>query len=252
MSWSQIEKVFAAKVCGSFALHEALAGVPGLKLFVGYSSVAGALGPKGQANYSGANAYLDALMQARTAAGLPGLAVGWGPWSRIGMAAGLSAGHIRALENTGQRFLRPAEGTRALTALLGRGLPQVLVGDLDWSRFASTRPLDSALFDRVAGAPSTGAEVASLDAILALPLSERRSAVVEAVRALTGNALHYDHADEISVDARFAELGLDSLVAVELKNALENTFRLQLSTGIVFDHPTVAALADHLYEQVRS
>jgi acyl carrier protein len=166
------------------------------------------------------------------------------------MAATMSRNHVRAIEDAGQRFLRPAEGIRVLTGLLERGVPQVLVGKTDWTRFAATRPLGSAFYDNVADARTVSTVEVDLAAILALPLAERRSAVVAAVRLLTTRALHYDGADEISPEAPFTELGLDSLVAVELKNALEDAFQLKLATGVVFDHPSMAALADHIHQQV--
>jgi NADPH:quinone reductase-like Zn-dependent oxidoreductase/acyl carrier protein len=251
MTWEHLERVFAAKVWGTLVLHQALAALPGIKMFIGFSSAASVLGPTGQANYSAANAYLDELMVERGARGLPALAIGWGAWSKIGMAAAMSREHIRALENAGQRFLRAVEGIRVLTGLLDRGLPHVLVGDLDWTRFAVTRPQGSAFYDIVADADAAETVEVDLAAILALPRAERRSAVVAAVRLLTTQALHYDRADEISPDAPFTELGLDSLVAVELKNALENAFQLELAAGVVFDHPTMAALADHIHEHTR-
>jgi myxalamid-type polyketide synthase MxaB len=126
----------------------------------------------------------------------------------------------------------------------------VLVGNLDWTRFAATRPLGSALFDLVADAPAHATVDVDLAAIRALPLAERRAAVGAAVRDLTTHALHYNEADEISADTPFTELGLDSLVAVELKNACENAFQLKLATGVVFDNPTMAALADHIHENL--
>jgi myxalamid-type polyketide synthase MxaB len=250
MTWEHLDRVLTAKMQGTLVLHDAVAGLPGIKVFAGFSSAAATLGPKGQANYAAANAYLDAVMLERAAAGLPALAAGWGAWSTIGMAAAMSRDHVRALENIGQRFLRPAEGIRALSVLLDRGLPHVLAGNLDWTRFAATRPLDSALFDIVADAPAHASVEVDLAAILALPLAERRAAIGAAVRDLTTHALHYDEADEISAEAPFTELGLDSLVAVELKNACENAFQLKLATGVVFDNPTMAALADHIHENL--
>jgi acyl transferase domain-containing protein/NADPH:quinone reductase-like Zn-dependent oxidoreductase/acyl carrier protein len=248
MTWEHLDRVLTAKMLGTLVLHEAVADLPGLKVFAGFSSAAATLGPKGQANYAAANAYLDAVMLERAAAGLPALAAGWGAWSTIGMAAAMSPDHVRALENIGQRFLRPVEGIRALTLLLGRGLPHVVAGNLDWTRFAATRPLSSALYDTVADAPARATVEVDPAAIRALPPGERRAAIVTAVRDLTTHALHYDEADEISIEAPFTELGLDSLVAVELKNACENAFQIRLATGVVFDNPTVAALADHILE----
>ncbi len=84
--WEKFEKVFAPKVDGSWNLHETSLGKP-LDFFILFSSIASALGSPGQSNYAAANSYMEALANLRKENGLPALAISWGPWAEVGMAA---------------------------------------------------------------------------------------------------------------------------------------------------------------------
>jgi myxalamid-type polyketide synthase MxaB len=250
MTWEQIDQVFQAKVYGTWALHDALARAEDLRFFVGYSSVASALGPSGQANYAAGNAFIDAVMTWRQAHGMPGLAIGWGPWAEVGMAANLTTQQAKAVEGQGFRFIKPRAGARALWQVLGQPAGHVLVGQVDWDRFVAQRMLGNALYRQVARGAAAEVATVDLDALAALPRLERRTAINEAIRARIAALLHFDGIEDISPHGRFLELGVDSLTAVEMKNALESMFRTQLPTSAVFDYPTVAQLAEYIDGQV--
>jgi hypothetical protein len=85
-TWPNFERVMAPKVLGAWHLHQQTQSLP-LEFFVCFSSVASLLGSPGQGNYAAANAFLDALAQHRTASGMPGLSIPWGPWDAVGMTA---------------------------------------------------------------------------------------------------------------------------------------------------------------------
>jgi len=250
MTWEQIDRVFQAKVYGTWALHEAAARAGGLRFFVGYSSVAAALGPSGQANYAAGNAFIDSVMAWRQARGMPGLAIGWGPWAEVGMAANLTAQQAKAVEGQGFRFVKPRAGARALWQVLGQPIGQVLVGEVDWDRFAAQRTIDNALYREVTSGAAADTVAVDLAALVALPRVERRTAINEVIRARIAALLHFDGIEAISPHARFLELGVDSLTAVEMKNALESIFRTQLPTSALFDYPTAAQLAEYIDGQV--
>ncbi|RKN12587.1 type I polyketide synthase [Streptomyces radicis] len=252
-----VDAVFRAKVHGSWHLHEAARSFPGLRFFIGYSSVSATLGSRGQANYAAGNAFLDALMCRRAAAGLPGMSVNWGAWGEIGLAAGMDAQHIANIEHQGFSFFKPASGIRALFRLLDRpparaAVAQVTIAEVDWDRCAATRPQPNALYDEVSRASTRSGVEVDLAALLELSRAERREAVGDVVRAVIADLLHFDSPDDVSEAAAFFEIGLDSLAAVELKNALELCFRVPLSTASVFDHPTVGALAAFVEERLTS
>ncbi|NGO66862.1 type I polyketide synthase [Streptomyces boncukensis] len=249
-SWESIDTVFGAKVYGSWLLHQELAHHPGLRFFIGYSSVTSVLGSRGQANYAAANAFLDALMCARRAAGLPGTSVNWGAWGEIGLAAGMDAQHIASVEDQGFGFFKPAAGIRALTRLLD-GLPaQITIADVDWDRCAATRPQPNPLYHKVGSGPASAAVDVDLEALLELPGAERQDAVAHVLRSLIAQQLHYEDAEDVPPDARFFEVGLDSLAAVELKNALELCFRVPLSSSDIFSYPSVGQLAEFLDSRI--
>ena len=244
MSWAQIEKVFQAKVYGTWLLHQAAARFADLRFFVGYSSVASVLGPAGQANYAAGNAFIDSLMAWRSANGAPGLSIGWGPWAEVGMAANLNAQMIKGIEGQGIRFLKPRDGARALVKLLGQPVDHVLIGEFDWDRYVAARPAGNALYRQVVRGSAVAQRTVDLDALRALPRVERRATINETIRARIVDLLQFDDIDEVSPHAKFMELGVDSLMATELKNAMETTFKTSLPTSVVLDYPSVTLLAE--------
>ncbi len=244
LTWEGIDAVYRAKVYGAWLLSEATRTVPGLRFFVAYSSVAALIGSRGQANYAAANAYLDALMGWRRAQGLPGTAVNWGAWGGVGLAAGMDAAHIRNVEDQGFTFFRPATGSRALATVLDRGPTQVVVAEVDWNRYAATRPLPNALYAHVARVRAADRPTIDVAALRGRPRADRIAALTTFIRASVADLLHFDGADDVPPDARFFEVGMDSLVAVELKNRLELALRVPLATTAVFDHPAIGLLAE--------
>ncbi|MFF1545129.1 SDR family NAD(P)-dependent oxidoreductase [Streptomyces sp. NPDC058291] len=251
-TWESMAAVLRAKVHGSWLLHRALADVPTVRFFVGYSSIASVLGSAGQANYAAGNAYMDVLMQWRAAAGLPGLSVNWGPWSDIGMAASLTGRQIAGIEARGLKFIKPDAALNALFAALARPYAQTVVGEFDWDAYTGALPSPNALLAELGsgrgGAPDrTDVDV---DDLLARPKPDREAALRELLRGRIADVLRYDSPEEIDVDARFVDLGLDSLGSVELKNALETALGVPLPASALFDHPAVRSLAVFLDEQL--
>ncbi|MFD8687715.1 SDR family NAD(P)-dependent oxidoreductase [Streptomyces sp. NPDC059651] len=250
LSWESIDQVFQPKVYGTWHLHEALRGLPGEPFFVGFSSIASVVGSSAQGNYAAGNAFIDALMQWRGAQDLPGLSISWGPWAEVGMAADLSEQLIRSIESQGMKFLKPADGTRSMFKVLGKPAAHLMIGEFEWDRFVSGRPAANAFYREVAGPGRAGVRTVDLDTLRALPKSERLSFVNELVRSRIAGLLHFEGPDDVGVNAKFLELGLDSLSAVELKNSLEGAFRVPLSSAIVFDYPSIGLLTEYLEQQL--
>ncbi|TVL89507.1 type I polyketide synthase [Streptomyces sp. SAJ15] len=245
-TWESIDTVFGAKVYGSWLLHQAALTHPELRFFIGYSSVTSVLGSRGQANYAAGNAFLDTLLVRRHAAGLPGTSVNWGAWGEIGLAAGMDEQHIANIEHQGFSFFKPTAGVRALFRLFDAPPAQVTIAEADWDQVAASRPQTNALYHQVGRVSGPAAIDVDLDALLERPRAERQEAVTLVVRQVIAHLLHFDGPDDVPPDARFFEVGLDSLAAVELKNALELIFRIPLSASSVFDHPSVAQLAEFI------
>jgi acyl transferase domain-containing protein/acyl carrier protein len=245
LTWEAIDQVFAPKVYGGWLLHRATALFPHLKFFVGYSSGCAVIGAPTQANYAGANAFLDQLLVWRAGQGLPGLTVNWGPWGELGMSARLSELRIRRWHGEGIRLLSPAKGTRAMISLLGKPMSQVTAGEVDWDRFSAARPVDNALYQLLLTGEAAR-KGPDLDALFAATPAQRSAAIDEFVRGKVADVLHIEDAESVDPRTEFVQLGLDSLVAVELKNALESAFHIPLPASIAFDCHSAGQLAEFI------
>ncbi len=245
----QLHRALAPKVTGGWNLHRATLHDQ-LDLFVLFSSVAGILGLAGQANYAAANAFLDSLAAARSAAGLAALSVDWGPWAGAGLAAA-QANRGERLAERGLGSLQPEEALDALDRLLDSDVSNAVVMRFDASRWLAAEPQSAALLadllaDGEAPVPSTGAAATLVARLAAVPAGPRRRAVIE--EAVCGDLAPVLRTVPERIDRRraFKTMGLDSLMALELRNRLEAHTGLQLSATIVWNHPTVTLLAQHL------
>ncbi len=228
----RLARVEAAKVAGALHLDEL---THDLDAFVLFSGLAGTLGAAGQAGYAAANARLDALAEARRAAGRPALAVAWGPWAGGGMADDGVAARLGA---AGLRPLDPDLALAALGGALAAGDTTVAIADVDWPvfgrAFAAARP--SPLLAELA--PAAEAPV----------VVERTAAgVLDLVREHVAAVLGHASAAAVDRDRAFSDLGFTSLSAVELRNRLRTATGLDLPATLTYDHPDPATLARHLH-----
>lgn len=162
------------------------------------------------------------------------------------MAAGLSAAHIRAIEGQGIRFLKPVDGTRALLKVMNAPVAQVMIGEFDWDRYVADRPISNALYKLVARKGDGVNRAIDLDALASQPAIERQDLINEIIRAKVATLLHFDGAGDVAANHKFSELGMDSLVAVELKNSLESAFRVPLPASLAFDYPSIDRLTQFI------
>ncbi|MEU3188630.1 type I polyketide synthase [Streptomyces sp. NPDC006923] len=263
MTPERIDTALRAKA-GAAAVLDQLTRERGLDLsaFVLFSSVAGTLGAAGQANYAAANAYLDALAEQRRADGLPATAIAWGPWAGAGMAAGEAL--EQHLRREGMAPMAAGLAIGALQRALDGDDTALTVADIDWARYArgvtAARPspflADIPEAARVLDAAS-GRLVTSGDAVTTLAgrLAGRSEAeqlriTLDTVRTQVAAVLGHDSSESVAAERAFKELGFDSLTAVELRNRLTAASGLKLSATLIFDHPTSAALAAHLRNEL--
>ncbi|MDX3692650.1 SDR family NAD(P)-dependent oxidoreductase [Streptomyces europaeiscabiei] len=249
-----LRTVFAAKAAGARNLDE-LTRDRDLSAFVLFSSFAGTVGSAGQANYAAANAVLDALAERRRSEGLPATSIAWGPWAGGGMAADTDAEGRQ--QRGGVGLLDPEQALDALEACATDGPAAVLVADIDWVRFgpAFTAVRPSPLLAEVYHAPeaprTTATATTGLRSRLAglTPEARQRELLTE-VRTRAAAALGYDGPGQVGAERAFRDLGVDSLIAVELRNVLAAATGVTLPTTVVFDHPTPRALAEFLYGEL--
>jgi phthiocerol/phenolphthiocerol synthesis type-I polyketide synthase C len=234
-----------SKAGGAWRLHRATMDRD-LDWFVLFSSTSGLLGAAGQANYAAASAFTDALAEARVGAGLPALAVDWGPWAGTRSSPDLAA--------RGRTLLTAEEGFGALRRLVADGRSRAMVAHLDsgwFERFpaAADRPFLAEVLG--AGAAGEGAgESTVLAELRALPPGPRRRLRLERELAAAARAVLRAGPVPVEADVPFASLGFDSLMALELRNALETTFALELPATLAWTHPTLAVLAPYLAERL--
>jgi len=276
--WDAFTRVLRPKVDGSWYLHTATAEDP-LDFFVMYASIAGLLGSAGQANHAAANAFQDALAHHRRAMGLPALSIDWGVWATIGAAAERGVGQRVAAQGLGE--IPPEEGLRALETLLRDGTAQAAVMPIDWSRFlegASTVPpwlsephrasvtsrarRETGVrgADRGAGqaehgatGPAVGTGEPDLAARLAAaPANQRRELLQAFVHEQVVKVVRLPGTRTIDPQQPLSELGVDSLMAVELRNLLSKGTGASspLPATLIFDYPTIDALTDYLAREV--
>jgi acyl transferase domain-containing protein/acyl carrier protein len=255
--WSRFSTVFAPKVFGGWNLHELTRQMP-LDFFVTFSSIASVLGSPAQANYAAANAFLDALAHARRAQGLPAISINWGPWAGGGMAARDSGADRRwSDEGLGIRAFSPEQALHALADVLGRDTTQVSVMSVNWPRFTrlfygvDTVPFLSEIADRDAtGQDGDGVKGQLLEELRNAHPAERRDLLIARVRERIVAVLGLESGDDLAAHRGFFDMGMDSLMALELKNALQNDLAITIAPTVVFEHPTIESLADYLVSDV--
>jgi NAD(P)-dependent dehydrogenase (short-subunit alcohol dehydrogenase family)/aryl carrier-like protein len=220
--------VFRPKADGAWLLHQATQGLA-LDFFVAFSSVAALVGNAGQANYAAANGFLDGLMQARRAMGLPGLSINWGPWAEVGMAAGLE----RALQRQGMGVIPPAQGRQLFGYLLQRTeeLPSQ-VGVLP-QRISQTAPStrEALRFDRQAYARR------SPDEQQALLVDLLQQTLMRVGGFSTG---------QLSPTQDLLSIGLDSLMAIEWRKQIEELFAVDIPLSHLLEGGSLVSVASRM------
>jgi myxalamid-type polyketide synthase MxaD len=259
-SWSHFTGALAPKVAGAWNLHQRTRDLP-LDFFVLFSSGASVLGSPGQSNYAAANAFLDALAHYRQQRALPGLSINWGPW-QVGMAAGVGAAGERRWQAAGMGTLAPAEALDCLARLLPSGATQVAVLPLQAPLAGGWR--ERPFLQKVAGtaaaphslepaAPVNGHGAESLrDQLLQAPARHRKQMLADYLRHQLGQIMGWDADYEIDLNQGLFDVGLDSLMAMELKEKLESKLALPrpLPFTLVFDYPNLASLIDYLHDEI--
>ncbi|MDJ0597118.1 MAG: SDR family NAD(P)-dependent oxidoreductase, partial [Pleurocapsa sp. MO_226.B13] len=249
LNWEQFAKVMAPKVAGAWNLHTATQELP-LDFFVCFSSVASLMGSPGQGNYGAANAFLDALSHYRQSLGLTGLSINWGPWADIGMAATTESRDRSRWATQGIEPIVPERGLQVLGKLLTVELAQVGVMSIDWSKFLRQLPTEAISpflenVDSVSGSNSKP-EPEFLQQLATVPMSERWHLLREHIRSQLAKVLGLNSPEQIDLQQGFAELGMDSLMAVELRNRLQDNLGCSIPSTLAFDYPTVEALVSYI------
>ncbi|MDD4868257.1 MAG: SDR family NAD(P)-dependent oxidoreductase, partial [Mycobacterium sp.] len=261
---AELDRVFAGKVWGAWNLSEAALETPGLQLdfFLATSSIASVWGGFGQTAYGAANAFLDGLAWRLREHGVLGLSANFGPW-----AAGMADEEARArLAQRGVEALSPADALAGMADLMAaatargpaQGPAQGVVARVDWARFlplyqqAGRRSFLAQFEPEVPGfapAPTPSGKTRLVEQLTRAPIQQRRKLVIEYLREAVAEVTRVDPA-EIRADAGFFDLGMDSLMAVELRRRIEQAVGKEVPATLAMDHPRLSDAADYLLGDV--
>ena len=249
-------RVLAPKVLGAWNLHSLTADLP-LDFFVFFSSVASVLGSPGQANYAAANAFLDGLAHDRRARGFACLSINWGPWAEVGMAARVSNG--RGAASRVMHPLSPAQGLGALGLLFEKNGPaQAIAMSVDWTQMARSfhgQAPPALIADLIqekahpaaAKTPRDSGPRLSMQQLLAAPAAGRHGLLLAHVQKNLAQVMALD-APELDPEESMSNLGLDSLMALELQHSLEESFGTKLPLELLMGMPSLNEFVTRLLE----
>jgi len=259
LSPERLSHVLRPKVDGAWHLHELTQNLD-LSAFVLFSSLAGVMGGPGQANYAAANTFLDALAAYRRQQGLAAMSLAWGLWEQqgVGMTANLGEAELLRMRRQGLRALSVEDGLGLLDVALDRPEAGLVPVGLDLGRrqrqLAEAEAVPALL--RVLVRPRlrrAGAAAASATALrqrlAQLPESERHRKLVTLVQEQVAAVMGLAGAEAVPADRPLQELGLDSLMAVELRNQLSARAEITLPATLAFDYPSPEAIAGLLLRQ---
>jgi NADPH:quinone reductase-like Zn-dependent oxidoreductase/acyl carrier protein len=250
--------VLRPKMAGAWNLHRQTLDEK-LDFFVLYSSAITLFGNEGQANYAAANMYLEALAGHRRGLGLPGLAVAWGAISDVGHMARHAALTERVKERLGVRLLAPARALDRMADALAAGVASVALAEVSWSRLSALPAIAAApkyarMRDLMSeeASETSGANAEEIRAHLAgLPREEAIAAIhqllIKHIAGVVGTA-----PAKIPTDQPLTDLGMDSLMLVELQIGLDKQFGIAIPTLELMDLATVEKLARRIIDEIGS
>ncbi len=255
-NWERFHAAGLAKVEGAWVLHK-LTEEDELDFFVLFSSMAALVTMPGQGNYAAANCFLDALANYRRSIGLTALSVNWGPWGEIGHAAtdyGRNA-HLQ-LAQLGIDAISPRQGLELLETLLSQQQTQVCIAQVNWNKLFQNHPaaaVSPLLREQVQHAElpvETIEDTEFVKGLRALQEDERREALSYFLSDLIAGALKLNDGERLVPQQGLFALGLDSILALQLKSQLEITLGRSFRATLFFTHPNIASLSDHLLSEL--
>ncbi|MBN1652726.1 MAG: SDR family NAD(P)-dependent oxidoreductase [Deltaproteobacteria bacterium] len=252
--WSNFEVVMAPKVLGSWNLHE-LTKNQQLDFFVMFSSSAALLGSNGQGSLSAGSAFMDALAYYRRAQELPALSINWDPWSREGLSRNLGELQNERWSKRSKGFIEPEGGLESLDLCLKTGSTQLAVLPINHSRLTERfsygqKPSLLAEWNDYRS-QSTICKRTSEDfrkLISSASPEERYDRILESTIPPARKILGLERDASIDPRVPLQKLGMDSLMALEIRNTISRITGLELPPTLLLEHPTLSELAHQLLQ----
>jgi polyketide synthase 12/myxalamid-type polyketide synthase MxaB len=247
------------KVEGGRNLHEETREKE-IDFFILFSSATTLLGLAGLGNYTAANAYLDGLAQYRRGIGLPALSINWSGWDKLGMAKAVGPRRESQWRAIGMEPFSPEQALEILEYLMQQDRAQVGALKIDWAKFFEQygvggeprllSDLAKEELPRIQKAVSKVERTELLERLSNAFPTERLNLMFDHVKSEVIRVLMLDSSHQIDARQPLIRLGLDSLMAVELRNSLSLTIRRKLPATLLFDYPTIESLSERLIEEL--
>ena len=242
----RMRTVLGPKAHGAWLLHQATLEMK-LDCFVMFSSVSSIFGNPAQGNYSAANAFLDSLAHHRQALGLPALSVNWGVLGGEGFVA-RNERVADFLARQGTIAISPGEATALLESFLRAGSAQAISIRVDWRKWRQffrgmqENPFLERIFAALENEESVGSTNNWRSRIDAASPAEKQAVICQAVREAVGSVLRVK-ADSLRDDQPLTDLGLDSLMGVEIETSLEAAVGVALPATSLMRARTIGQIA---------
>lgn len=248
MSAEGFRRVYDPKALGAWNLHRLTRAVP-LDFFVLFSSISAIVGNPGQGNYVAGNGFLSGLSQIRQQQGLPALAVNWGAIADVGYLARNQAVEAQ-LKETGIFPLDPHAALELLGELISRNVAEITVAKVAWKSWLATAqsgksPRFSAVYSETEQQSPQDQESPLLEALQSAPLKKRREIMEGQLLLQVAGILGMGKSRLPGVRQGFTDLGMDSMLSVELRNRLQKSYQCTLPATLLFLYPTVEKLAEY-------
>jgi len=248
LSAEAIKRMLAPKVAGTVAL-ERLCSAHGVEFLVLFSSTTALLGAAGLAHYAAANAFLDASAQTLRE-GPRMTSINWGTWEAMRLASEESR---REYAEAGLEPMPVDTALELMGRVVGQGVTNVTLASIDWGRLKPlhearrARPFLSAVDrpDTATPAPAVSGTDFS-ERLLGASPDEREELLIDFVRSEVAAVLATPDDEVPPLDVGLFDLGMDSLMSVELKKRLERGAGRRLPSTLTFNYPNIRALAGYL------
>ena len=252
MTEEQFLRAVRPKVDGAWHLHKHTRDLD-LDAFVMYSSMTWNVGTPGQANYAAANGFLEALATHRHELGLPALTINWGALSEVGFVA---RNKLDTLARLGWTAITPDTALGFVGRCLAQGVSRASVFGVNWAKMSQVMPIlrSSPRLAHLALEGTTGSAAAlgtrGLRAeLLELPEDARVPRLVDALSQQIGRIFDMP-VERLALDVSLTDLGMDSLMAGQIRNALAKQLDIDFPTMGLMRGPNLVELATEVLAQV--
>ncbi|WP_108869634.1 SDR family NAD(P)-dependent oxidoreductase [Aquimarina aquimarini] len=248
--WNSFESVMSSKMKGTWNLHTCSDKID-LDFFICFSSMTSVLGGLGQTNYAAANAFMDTFARYRRDLGLPCLSINWGPWAEGGMASNMNKQDQQRIKDMGVEYLSDNQALNTFSKLLANpSSHHIGVWNMNWENYFKNQqrinvPKFLENFKDVAE-KSNDQNFSILNLLKEKPVEERKPFFLTYMQKEIAQLMGIDSIDEIDPEQPLFDLGVDSLVTIDLSNRLQKSINQEFNASIIFEQPTLEALTDYI------